>query len=43
MTLSPDDLPNLYVQQKQNPELHTPRVRMIKLNNYGITMGQMCD
>lgn len=41
--LNPEDLINIYIQQKTHPENHTPTVRMIKLNNYGLRFSQLYD
>ena len=43
-TLLPrDELINIYLAQKKNPDSNTPRVRMIMLDNYGMTFSQMND
>lgn len=41
--LKPEDLVKQYIKQKQDPEHSQPTVRMIKLNNYGMTFSQMTD
>lgn len=41
--LNPKDLVSLYLEQKRNPESHTPRVRMLMLNNFGMTFSQMIN
>lgn len=41
--LKPEDLVKQYIRQKQDPEHSQPIVRMIKLNNYGMTFSQMTD
>lgn len=41
LSLSPDKLVSLYLNQKKDPQSHTPRIRMIMLNNFGMTFSQM--
>lgn len=41
MTLRKEDLPNLYLNQKNNPKTHTPVVRMIVLSNAGVTFSSL--
>ena len=41
--LRPDDLISIYNDQKKNPNDNTPVVRMLVLDNYGLTMSQMLD
>jgi hypothetical protein len=31
----------LYIEQKKNPHLHTPEVRMVILNNTGLSMTDL--
>jgi hypothetical protein len=40
--LKPQNLIDEYIKQKQNPETHTPTVRMIVLGNYGLSFSQLC-
>lgn len=41
-TLIPKNLlAKIYIDQKKNPNVNTPRVRMIVLNNYGLTFSQL--
>lgn len=39
--LKQSDLINIYIQQKLHPDKNKPTVRMIKLNNYGLSFGQL--
>ena len=41
--LKQSDLINIYIQQKLHPDKNKPTVRMIKLNNYGLSFGQLYD
>lgn len=41
--LRPDELLTIYNNQKKNPNDNTPVVRMLVLDNYGLTMSQMLD
>lgn len=38
--LSPDKLANLWLEQKANPDNHTPEVRAIVLNNHGVSFNE---
>jgi hypothetical protein len=42
-TLRPDQLLEIYMNQKSNPEANTARVRMLILDNYGMTFAQLTD
>lgn len=42
-TLRPDQLLEAYMQQKADPENNTARVRMLVLDNYGMTISQFID
>ena len=41
--LQPDQLLEEYINQKKNPESNTARVRMLVLDNYGMTFSQFID
>lgn len=41
--LRPDQLLEEYISQKKNPESSTARVRMLVLDNYGMTFSQFID
>ena len=41
--LDPNDLINVYINQKTHPEDSKPTVRMIKLDNYGMQFSQLYD
>ena len=41
--LRPDQLLEIYMQQKSSPETNTARVRMLILDNYGMTFSQFID
>lgn len=41
--LNPSELIDIYIQQKLHPDKNKPTVRMIKLNNYGLSFGQLYD
>lgn len=41
--LDPNDLINIYINQKIHPEDSKPTVRMIKLDNYGMQFSQLYD
>lgn len=41
--LDPNDLINIYINQKTHPEESKPTVRMIKLDNYGMQFSQLYD
>lgn len=41
--LKPDQLLDVYIEQKANPDSNTARVRMLVLDNYGLTFGQFID
>lgn len=41
--LRPDQLLEVYMQQKSSPETNTARVRMLVLDNYGMTFSQFID
>lgn len=41
--LKPSELISVYIQQKLHPDRNKPTVRMIKLNNYGLSFGQLYD
>lgn len=41
--LKPSELIDIYIQQKLHPDKNKPTVRMIKLNNYGLSFGQLYD
>lgn len=42
-TLRPDQLLEVYMQQKADPDNNTARVRMLVLDNYGMTISQFID
>lgn len=42
-TLRPDQLLEIYMQQKADPNNNTARVRMLVLDNYGMTISQFID
>ena len=42
-TLRPDQLLEIYMEQKGSPETNTARVRMLVLDNYGMTFSQFID
>lgn len=42
-TLRPDQLLEVYMQQKADPDNNTARVRMLILDNYGMTISQFID
>ena len=42
-TLHPDQLLEIYMNQKSSPETNTARVRMLVLDNYGMTFSQFID
>lgn len=42
-TLRPDQLLEIYMNQKSSPETNTARVRMLVLDNYGMTFSQFID
>lgn len=42
-TLRPDQLLEIYMQQKADPDNNTARVRMLILDNYGMTISQFID
>ena len=42
-TLRPDQLLEIYMNQKGSPETNTARVRMLVLDNYGMTFSQFID
>jgi len=39
--LSPEELPERYIEQKKNPNVHTPEVRMVLLNNHGLSFTEL--
>ena len=39
--LSPEELADRYIEQKRNPDAHTPEVRMIVLNNHGLSFTEL--
>lgn len=39
--LKPEDLLSKYIQQKNEPGTHTPEVRMVILDAYGVSLSQM--
>lgn len=39
--LSPEELADRYIEQKRNPDTHTPEVRMIVLNNHGLSFTEL--
>lgn len=39
--LSPEELVDRYIEQKRNPDAHTPEVRMIVLNNHGLSFTEL--
>ena len=39
--LSPDELAERYINQKQNLESHTPEVRMVVLDNHGLSFTEL--
>lgn len=39
--LSPEELPERYIEQKKNPNSHTPEVRMVLLNNHGLSFTEL--
>ncbi len=39
--LSPEELPERYIEQKKNPNAHTPEVRMVLLNNHGLSFTEL--
>lgn len=39
--LSPEELPERYIEQKKNPSVHTPEVRMVLLNNHGLSFTEL--
>ena len=41
--LKPDELIHEYITQKYNPDISTARVRMLVLDNYGMTFSQFID
>lgn len=41
--LRPEDLAQMYFDQKKNPDDNTPVVRMLVLDNYGMSMSQLMD
>lgn len=41
--LKQSELIDIYIQQKLHPDKNKPTVRMIKLNNYGLSFGQLYD
>lgn len=41
--LKSSELIDIYIQQKLHPDKNKPTVRMIKLNNYGLSFGQLYD
>lgn len=41
--LKQDQLASLYIQQKKHPDTNQPVVRMLKLDNYGMTFSQLND
>lgn len=42
-TLRSDELMSVYMDQKYNPDQNTARVRMLVLDNYGMTFSQFID
>lgn len=41
--LKPEELIHKYIEQKRNPKTHTPVVRMLVLDNYGMSFSQFMD
>jgi hypothetical protein len=41
--LKPDELITRYISQKEEPDRFKPSVRMIVLNNYGLSFRQLMD
>ena len=41
--LKPQELAQKYIEQKRNPKTHTPVVRMLVLDNYGMSFSQFMD
>jgi len=41
--LKPEELVHKYIEQKRNPKTHTPVVRMLVLDNYGMSFSQFMD
>lgn len=41
--LKPEELAQKYIEQKRNPKTHTPVVRMLVLDNYGMSFSQFMD
>lgn len=41
--LNPDELMDVYIDQKNNPGTNTARVRMLVLDNYGMNFSQFID
>lgn len=41
--MNPQDLISTYLAQKRNPKDNVPKVRMLLLNNYGLSFSQMND
>lgn len=39
--LSPDELPERYINQKLDPDSHTPEVRMVVLDNHGLSFNEL--
>lgn len=39
--LTPEELPDRYIEQKRNPDTHTPEVRMVVLNNHGLSFTEL--
>nr|DAH12096.1 MAG TPA: hypothetical protein [Caudoviricetes sp.] len=39
--LTPEELPDRYIEQKRNPDAHTPEVRMVVLNNHGLSFTEL--
>lgn len=40
-TLNPEQLADKYIEQKKNPNSHTPEVRMVVLNNHGLSFTEL--
>ena len=39
--IEPEELADRYIEQKRNPDAHTPEVRMIVLNNHGLSFTEL--
>ena len=39
--LKPDELPKKYIEQKLHPDTHTAEVRMVVLNNHGLSFSEL--